>query len=107
MSATKNRAAVVSLRGNRLLAIGRTKQGRRYAVLPGGGVEPNESAQEAALRELIEQTGLSGEVLQHLWTLEHEDRAADYFLVSVPVAPMVVSGPEALGMSSENTYEPC
>lgn len=107
MWATKNRAAVVSLRGDRLLAIRRTKQGRRYAVLPGGGVELNESAQEAALRELIEETGLSGEVLQHLWTLEHEDRVADYFLVAVPVAPMLMSGPEMQGMSSENTYEPC
>ena len=107
MSATKNRAAVVSLRGGRLLAIRRSKQGRRYAVLPGGGVDSNESAQEAALRELIEETGLSGEVLQHLWTMEHEDRVADYFLVAVPVAPMLMSGPETQGMSSENTYEPC
>ena len=69
MSNPKNRAAVVSLRGDRLLAIRRTKQGRSYAVLPGGGIEPNESAQDAALRELIEETGLPGRVLRHLWTM--------------------------------------
>src|SRR5690349_2736306 len=101
MKTTKNRAAVVSLRGDRLLVIRRTKQGRRYAVLPGGGVEFNESARQAALRELIEETGLSGEVLQHLWTVQHEERVADYFLVAVPEAPMVMSGPETRGMSSE------
>jgi len=106
MEATKNRAAVVSLRDDRLLAIRRTKQRRRYAVLPGGGIELNESAQEAALRELLEETGLPGEVLRHLWTLEHEGRLTDYFLVAVPVAPMVISGPEAQAMSSDNTYEP-
>ncbi len=107
MEATSNRAAVVSLRDDRLLVIRRWKQGRRYAVLPGGGVELNESAQDAALRELDEETGLPGEVLRHLWTLKHADRVADYFSVSVPVAPMAISGPEAQGMSSDNTYEPC
>ena len=90
MEAPKNRAAVVSMRDDRLLAIRRTKQGRRYAVLPGGGIELNESAQEAALRELLEETGLPGEVLRHLWTLDHDGRLADYFLVAVPVAPMVI-----------------
>jgi len=67
----------------------------------------NERAQDAALRELLEETGLSGHVLRHLWTLEHGDRVADYFLVSVPVAPMVMSGPDIQGTSLDNNYEPC
>lgn len=98
---------VVALRDERLLVIRRVKHGRRYAVLPGGGVELNESAQDAALRELAEETGLSGEVIGHLWSLQHLDRQADYFLVAVPVALMVMSGPELPGMSTDNTYEPC
>lgn len=76
MRPAENRAVVVSLRGDRLFAIRRTKQGRRYAVLPGGGVERDESARAAALRELVEETGLSGEGLQHLWTLQHDHRGA-------------------------------
>ncbi len=107
MGATKNRAAVVSLRDDRLLVIRRTKLGRRYAVLPGGGVELNESPRVAALRELREETGLAGDVLRHLWTLEHADRVADYFLAAVPVTQMVMSGPEVQGTTPENTYEPC
>lgn len=87
--------------------IRRVKHGRRYAVLPGGGVELNERAQDAALRELAEETGLNGEVVGPLWSLQHADRQADYFLVAVPESPMVMSGPETRRISTENTYEPC
>lgn len=107
MGTARKRAVVVSLRGDRLLAIRRKKRGRRYAVLPGGCVEANEGAREAALRELHEETGLSGVALRHLWTLAHDDRMADYFLIEVPVSPMVMSGPEEQRQSSENIYEPC
>lgn len=107
MVATADRAAVVSLHGDRLLAIRRKRHGLRYAVLPGGGVEPNEDAQEAALRELREETGLEGDLRRHLWTLEHANRVAEYFFVAVPVAPMAMSGPEMNRETSETTYEPC
>lgn len=107
MEVAKRRAAVVALRDDQVLVIRRVKYGRRYAVLPGGGVELNERAQDAALRALVEETGLSGEVLRPLWSLEHVDRHADYFLVAVPVSPMAMSGPELRGISAENTYEPC
>lgn len=107
MDATVDPAAVVSVLDDRLLVIRRTKHGRRYAVLPSGSVERNESAQEAALRELREETSLLGELREHLWTLEHNDRVADYFLVAVPASQMAMSGPESSRETSENTYEPC
>ena len=105
--APRDRAVVVALRGDRMLAIRRRKSGRHYAVLPGGGVEADEAPHEGVLRELREETGLPGVVLRHLWTLAQDDRRADYFLVEVPELPMVVSGPEEQRQSSENSYEPC
>jgi len=105
MDRAGDRAAVVSLHGDHLLVIRRRKLGRRYAVLPGGGVEP-ETSTVAALRELREETGLTGTLHHHLWTLVDDVRSADYFLVSVPVSPMAVSGPEVQRQSPDNSYEP-
>lgn len=44
-------------RTGRSLVIRRYKAGRRYSVLPGGGIEPDERAEAKALRELLEETG--------------------------------------------------
>ncbi len=52
------RVAVV-VRGHKLLVIDACLDGRAYAVLPGGGIEPGESAAEAAVRELAEECSLT------------------------------------------------
>lgn len=49
------RAAAVAVRDGRVLVVLRERDGRRYAVLPGGGVEPGETPQQACLRELPEE----------------------------------------------------
>lgn len=52
------RAQVVLLDADRILLARHQRRGGSYWVLPGGAVEPGETPEEAAVREVLEETGL-------------------------------------------------
>ena len=49
----------------------RNRTGRIEWCLPKGHLEGNESAEEAALREVREETGISGRIITHLATIDY------------------------------------
>jgi 8-oxo-dGTP pyrophosphatase MutT (NUDIX family) len=51
-------------------------RGRDYAVLPGGSVEPGETFEEAAVRELEEESTLRTRVGHQLLAGQHNGREA-------------------------------
>jgi 8-oxo-dGTP diphosphatase len=57
------RAQCIVHRGNSILMVKHRMEGSEWWCLPGGGVEPNETTAEAALRELEEECCVSGEIL--------------------------------------------
>ncbi|GGX14069.1 NUDIX domain-containing protein [Streptomyces noursei] len=63
--------AVVVDEARRILLIRHCDNGREFHVLPGGRVEPGETAAEAAGREVREETGLRVDVGELLWVREY------------------------------------
>lgn len=61
----------VSLTGLRGLLIGRTGRGGELLwSLPKGHIEPGETAQQTAVREVAEETGVTGRVVDELGTVD-------------------------------------
>ena len=79
--------------------------GHRYAILPGGHVEAGEGYEEAALRELREETTLEARISHLLWTGTHNGRPASYFLMTDVTGSVLLSGEEAQANSPTNSYE--
>jgi ADP-ribose pyrophosphatase YjhB (NUDIX family) len=78
--------------------------GHRYAVLPGGGIEPGENAREAAERELTEETTLVGTAGELLWVGSHFGRTASYFLMHDVRGEPQLSGDESVAHSPTNSF---
>jgi predicted acetyltransferase/ADP-ribose pyrophosphatase YjhB (NUDIX family) len=100
------RGVAVVVRANKLLVIARHLDGREYAVLPGGRVEPGETPAQAAVRELAEECSLTGTVVRPLFERDDGGRHASYFLVDVPTGEPVLGGDEAAAQSDDNRFTP-
>lgn len=98
-------ASVAVLRDGRVLLARRAKPpGAGRFSLPGGLVEPGETLAEAALRELVEETGVTARIVdfnRHVEVIERDDAGAvrRHFVVASFVGLWLsgegVVGPEA------------
>jgi len=67
---TRIRVAALIVRDDKILLAEHEKGGRRYWLLPGGGMEYGESTEETLKRELLEESGLEIEVGDLLWVVD-------------------------------------
>jgi 8-oxo-dGTP diphosphatase len=102
---TRIRSSAIIIEDGKILLIHRRKEGKEYWVFPGGGVERDETAKEAVVREVREETGLEVSCSQKF--AEHEERGKKhpFFICKiVQGGELVFSGPEE--QTKDNWYQP-
>lgn len=104
----KQRAAVVVVNEKKILLLHRFSDGKEYYVCPGGSVEEGENVEEAAVREALEETGLSIKLGQKLWqydNIKFNGRIEHFFAVIEYEGNLELGGPEASRNSQSDSYE--
>ena len=93
----RDRSMAMVVRNGSILMIQTLRHNRYIWELPGGGIEPDETPEETAVRELKEESDLNGEIIRPLNTIHCKDGSTEYvFLtkVSEDQTPVVGSDPE-------------
>jgi ADP-ribose pyrophosphatase YjhB (NUDIX family) len=86
------RVAALLLIEGKVLLVRHLKDGRRYHLLPGGGVERGESLGEALRREIVEETGLVAEIGRPLLLSDTIDPSGMRHLVNITFSGQITGG---------------
>lgn len=89
---TNQRAAVIIEKDNKVLFIHRKKDGKRYFILPGGGVEDWESPEEAAIREAKEELSVEVGLISKIAEFENHGNVEHYFKAEIKSGSLAVVG---------------
>jgi len=76
------RSLGIVIKEGKTVLIHRRVQGNEYLVFPGGGVENGETKEEAAIREVNEETSLTVKVEKLLYVLVGENTEHYFYLCS-------------------------
>ena len=102
----RKRAAAVIVRDGRVLMVherSRRSGGGEWWTLPGGGLEPGETPEEAVRREVFEETGLVVHTARHVLEMPYPSGMTSVFSVDVADGEPRIgiddgTGPELLGL---------
>ncbi len=78
---------------------------KEYYVIPGGGVESNETIQETLKRELKEELSIDVEIIGYLGVDESHDSIAHFFKCRICNGIPILGGEELKRCSNKNYYE--
>lgn len=101
----RRRVAVLIMAANRVLLIHRYNHDREYYVVPGGGVEAGETLEQAARREIKEETGLDIELDRQVGDYLNRGQPEHYFLAARFSGTLGLGGPELAEQSAENIFQ--
>lgn len=73
------RAVGIVIKDSQILLMRRVDLGNEYYTFPGGGVEKEETIEEAVIRELAEETTLKVEIKKLLYIHEYKHSQQYYY----------------------------
>jgi len=100
------RVCAVIIKDNKILLMRRIKEGQEYFVFPGGGIEGNESVEDAIIREVKEELSLDAKIDKLFFQIENRGQEELYFLIKEFSGTLGLSGPEKERMNKNNQYYP-
>lgn len=77
-----NRAIGIVIRDGNVLVMHRRNRGKEYYTFPGGGIDEEETPEEALVRELLEECSISVTPTKLLYTITWEDETFEVFYLS-------------------------
>lgn len=109
MKRESSRAIIIE--NNKLLCIFRRKiddmgNKQEYYVIPGGGIEKDETPRETAIRELKEELNIDISLIGYLGVVEKEKTIEHYYVAERVNGEAHLGGEELERMSKSNYYEP-
>jgi len=106
-----SRVRGIIIRDKKILLIHRIKDGREYYSIPGGGIEEDETSDEAIVREIKEETNINvekySELFNYKWFDSEKDETKDftYYLIEKYYCDEIKLGsPETERHCEENQY---
>ena len=100
----------IIIEGNQVLTMFRRKKKdngsyKEYYVIPGGGVEKNETLEEACIRELKEEYNVDIKILGYLGNDERETTIGHLFHAEIINGTPTLGGEESNRNNPDNYYE--
>lgn len=79
---------------------------KEYYTIPGGGVEENETNEEALKRELKEELNIEVDIEKYLFKIDTEKNTEYFYLCKYISGNFTLNGEELERMNEDNYYEP-
>jgi inorganic pyrophosphatase len=100
----RHRAAVFVIDKDKVLLFYRLKNGQEYYAVPGGGVEPDETPKQAAVRELKEETNLDITLGEKIGEFEEDGNHQYFYIAKSWSGTLKFGGEELERQSPTNVY---
>ncbi|XOB46467.1 MAG: NUDIX domain-containing protein [Candidatus Nealsonbacteria bacterium] len=89
---TNQRVAILLRRDKKILLLHREKHGKKYYILPGGGVESNETPENAVIREAKEELGVGVQIVKKFAQFKNIDNIEYYFECKIISGKLCIVG---------------